>query len=129
MNQHISLNVHSLNCTSYLNPNTVLIPSTQLRPSMLFYDVHPKRISMESNEVHVKPLLPTVSVSAALEVVPASLVIPVLEKGLEIEKLELCTNPKNQESKKRIRASRILLCLLYAQAAAVSVIPVAQFSR
>jgi hypothetical protein len=33
MNQHISLNVHSLNCTSYLNPNTPLIYLIEQKPS------------------------------------------------------------------------------------------------
>lgn len=48
-----------------------------------------------------------------LNLIEAPAVIPTLEKGIEIEKLELAANPNCEAIKKSIKNSRILLSLLY----------------
>jgi hypothetical protein len=47
-----------------------------------------------------------------LSVINAQDIIPVLEKGIEIERLNLCIQMDNEEIEQRIRGSRFLLCLL-----------------
>lgn len=40
-------------------------------------------------------------------------IIPTLEKGIEIEKLELIVNPDDERTKASIRNSRVLLSFFY----------------
>lgn len=41
--------------------------------------------------------------------------IPALEKGIEIEKMELAVNPGNENIKLSIRNARVLLSFLYCR--------------
>lgn len=42
-------------------------------------------------------------------------IIPIIEKGIEIERLQLIADPKNQFSKDGIRNTRVLLSFLYTR--------------
>jgi hypothetical protein len=48
-----------------------------------------------------------------LKLIEPTTVIPTLEKGIEIEKLELAANPNCEVIKTSIKNSRILLSFLY----------------
>lgn len=50
-----------------------------------------------------------------LKMVPSDHVIPVLEKGLEIEKLELTANPQDERRAERVRYSSAVLAFLYSR--------------
>jgi hypothetical protein len=54
-----------------------------------------------------------------LNIADPAFMIPVLENGIEIEKLCLAANPDNEDSKVRLRNSRVLLSLLRGQALGV----------
>jgi len=64
--------------------------------------------------MQIKDQPTTSSIFEVITLVEAHEIIPVIEKGVECEKIELCLHPDSEESKTRIRTSRIVLALLYA---------------
>jgi hypothetical protein len=50
-----------------------------------------------------------------LTLVDPATVIPVIEKGIEIEKLQLIANPDCEHTKRSLRSSRALLSFLYSR--------------
>jgi hypothetical protein len=50
-----------------------------------------------------------------LELLPPEHIIRALEKGVEIEKLNLLANPDDDEAQQIVRSSRVLLAFLYTR--------------
>lgn len=50
----------------------------------------------------------------AISLIEPAEVIPVLERGIELEKIDHILGLNSEESDRRIRASRVLLALLYS---------------
>lgn len=54
------------------------------------------------------------SILSIMDLVDPADIIPVIERGVELEKLELSLEPDSLERKRRIRSSRVVLALLYS---------------
>jgi hypothetical protein len=69
---------------------------------------------MRTQGENLTRVLPSDIMDTLLLIDPADL-IPVLEKGIELEKIDLALDSESIMTQRRIRTSRVLLALLYAR--------------
>jgi hypothetical protein len=69
---------------------------------------------MRTQGENLTRVLPSDIMDTLLLIDPSDL-IPVLEKGIELEKLDLSLDSESIMTQRRIRTSRVLLALLYAR--------------
>jgi hypothetical protein len=69
---------------------------------------------MRNQGENLTRVLPSDIMDTLLLIDPADL-IPVLEKGIELEKIDLALDSESIMTQRRIRTSRVLLALLYAR--------------